>query len=137
MPRSGIRASSYASLVAVAAILLAPRTARADVRVERSEGADSCPDSASFAARIRVNESRSDESLARSTVHFERTPKGYRSSVVTSDGMRRSLADDAASCDGIAEATLAVKLALDLSVAPAPAPAPEPEPALARETPEP
>jgi hypothetical protein len=88
-----------------------------DVRVERREGAESCPDSASFAQRIG-DVPAGARSTSVITVRFERTAKGFRSSVLTADGMQRSLSDDATSCDDLAEATLlAVRLALDLSPA--------------------
>ena len=134
MCHSGIRVW----LAALAAIMVVPRAAGAEVRVERSDGADSCPDGASFATRMRDDAADPATPVRSVTVRFERTPRGYRSSVLTSDGMQRSLADEASSCDGLAEATLlAVKLALDLSDAPASEAAPATAPAPPRETPEP
>lgn len=123
MSRAGSRA--LASVLSFATVIVAPR-ARADVRVERSDGADSCPDNASFATRMRDAAPAPSSAIRDVTVRFERTPNGYRSSVLTSDGRHRTLADDASSCDGLAEATiLAVKLALDPSEPPAaPASAP-------------
>src|SRR4051794_17652871 len=96
--------------------------ARAEVRVERGDGADSCPDGDTFASRIHDGSAPRADASRDVTVRFERTPMGYRSSVFTADGMRRTLVDDAANCDGLTEATLlAVKLALDVSDVPAPA----------------
>lgn len=107
----------------------ASRTARADLRVERSDGADSCPDTASFANRMRDAGAAEPAIATREiTVRFEHAANGYRSSVSTADGKHRSLADDAPNCDGLADATvLAVKLALDLEAAPAITAAPPPE----------
>lgn len=110
----------------------ASRSARADLQVERSDGADSCPDTASFANRMREGGAVPAAGTAEIKVRFEHTPDGYHSWIRMADGKHRSLADDAASCDGLAEATvLAVKLALDLEAAPAvgAAPAPVPSPA--------
>ena len=124
MLRSGTR---VLAIVALVAMVVVPRPARAEVRVERSDGADSCPDSVSFATRMRDGAAAPEPRARSVTVRFERTARGYRSSVLTSDGMQRSLTDEASSCDGLAEATLlAVKLALDLSEADAPALAPAP-----------
>lgn len=124
----GLRAA-LGSVVALVMTLGAPRTARADLHVERSEGAGSCPDTVSFAKRMR--EAGADEpamAAGEITVRFEHTENRYRSWVTTAGGKHRTLADDAPNCDGLAEATtLAVKLALELEGAPAVAPAPPAE----------
>lgn len=121
-----------ATLGAVGALVLAvgaTRTARADIPIERSDGADSCPDTVAFAKRMR--EAGAEEpAMATSgvTVRFEHAGNRYRSWVSMQGGKRRSLADDAPSCDGLAEATvLAVKLALELEAPTAVASAPPPE----------
>ena len=100
-------------------MVAAPRVALADVHVERAGGAESCPDAASFAARLREGGAGAAvDTTGDITVRFERAPTGYRSSVTAADGRHRSLADDAPTCDGLAEATvLAVKLALELEPA--------------------
>lgn len=123
--------------------------AYADVRVERAEGADACPDAASFGARLRELGGGEAEEAPDVDVHvrFERYGGGYRSAVRVASGRERALVDDdepksphGASCDGLAEATsLAVRLALDLyeakpaprlasAVRPADAPGPSPSP---------
>jgi len=104
----------------VASALGGIRDARADIRVERSDGADSCPDAASFVDRVNEGAIEGSVGTRDIKVRFERTVSGYQSWVHTSDGKRRALEDDAATCDGLAEATmLAVKLALDLEPSPA------------------
>lgn len=112
------------SLGALCTMLGASRSARAELQVHRSEGADSCPDTLSFAGRMRDGSvdaaARASASASDIIVRFEHTASGYRSSVIMPDGKRRSLTDDAPTCEGLAEATvLAVKLALDLETAPA------------------
>src|SRR5690349_16870804 len=117
VPFDGVRAA----LVAVAAIVAtfgASRVAHADVRVERSADAESCPDAQSFRERMREGASETGAKSAEITVRFERAGNGYRSLVRVAEGEPRSLVDDAPSCDGLAEATaLAVKLVLDLEAA--------------------
>ena len=117
--------AALGSVVALGLSLTSARTARADVRVERSDDAASCPDTASFADRVRDGAANEPViASTRITVRFERTSGGYRSWVSTAGGKNRSLADDAPSCDGLAEATaLAVKLALELEANPPAAPA--------------
>ena len=92
------RASSVAAIGV--AVLLFPRSARSEVRVERGEGAGACPEGAAFATRMRAD----DDGRPPITVRFERTPKAYRSVVVTAETKQRTLADDGSSCDGLAEA---------------------------------
>jgi hypothetical protein len=106
----------------------ASRTAQADLRVERSDGADSCPDAAAFANRMRdAGAPQPAFATGEITVRFAHTASGFRSWVGTADGKHRSLADDAPTCDGLAEATiLAVKMALELEGAPAVVSAPPP-----------
>jgi hypothetical protein len=144
VPSDGLRVA----LVAVAAVSVtfgASRAAHADVRVERSADAESCPDPQSFRERVRDGggASVSDSKSAEITVRFERVGDGYRSLVRVAEAEPRSLVDDAPNCDGLAEATaLAVKLLLDLEAArpalvvgapPKPAPvAPVSEPVPAR-----
>ena len=115
--------------VALVMTLGASRAARADLHVERTEGADSCPDAVSFAHRVRDAGAEEPAMATRDIrVRFEHAANGYRSWVSTADGKHRSLADDAPNCDGLAEATvLAVKLALEVEPAPAIAPAPPTE----------
>lgn len=112
------RRTIAASIAAVASGVVCMHTARADdVRVERASGAEACPDAASFGTRIGegVVTPGVDARARNVTVRFERTAKGFRSSIVTSDGMQRSLVDDTSSCEGLAEATLlAVRLTLDV-----------------------
>jgi hypothetical protein len=118
----GARAA-IGAIVALVVMIRSPRVARADVHVERAEGADACPDTAALRDRIREVGPAVDAPTAEIKVRFERTKDGYRSSVQVSDGKYRSLVDNAPSCDGVAEATaLAVKLALDLEAARPPAP---------------
>jgi hypothetical protein len=113
------------SLIALGLTLGASRTARADVRVERAADAASCPDTASFADRMRDGAgNETTAATSQITVRFERTTSGFRSWVSTANGKQRSLGDDAPNCDGLAEATvLAVRLALELDAPPAAAPA--------------
>lgn len=98
--------------------------AHAEVRVERSSEAASCPDTAALLERVRDGEApAAHEPLL--IVRFHRTPTGFRASIA-SNGTERSLDDDATSCEGLAEATaVAVKLALDSAATPGP-PAPTP-----------
>ena len=116
----------------------ASRTARADVRVERSDDAASCPDTAAFADRLRDAAAKEPAvATSRISVRFEHTAHGYRSWIRTADGKQRSLADDAPNCDGVAEATvLAVRLALELEAPAVEAPAAE-APAVAAPLPSP
>jgi hypothetical protein len=117
-------------VLALGITLGAARTARAELRVERGEGADTCPDAASFAERMREGGAESQSRGSDLTVRFERTASGFRSWIRRADGKRRTLTDDAPSCDGLAEATLlAATLTLELeTAAPPPSPAPAPEP---------
>jgi hypothetical protein len=108
-------------------ILGAPRTARADLRVERAEGAESCPDAAAFVERMGDGGAPSLTGRGSIEVRFEPTAEGYRARVQMPGGKHRVLADDAPTCDGLAEATaLAVKLAFELDEPPAVAPAASP-----------
>lgn len=114
---------ALASFVAVVASLAGARVAHADVHVERSAEAEACPDAASFESRIRESGEEGATGSSSIEVRFERTMRGYRSLVRTADGKERTIAEDAATCDGLAEATvLAVKLALDLDGARSPDP---------------
>lgn len=120
MELDGVRAAVAATTVVVATFVPA-RLARADVHVERSASAGSCPDPEEF-VRLMGAGGTDDVESSDITVRFERTTEGFRSSVRVSGGPPRSLVDDAPSCDGLAEATaLAVKLALDLEAARPPA----------------
>jgi hypothetical protein len=90
------------------------------LRVERAAGAETCPDPASFEARVREGlASEQKEPSARTVVvRFERKRAGHSAAVRTSDGTLRTLVDDGASCAALADATaLAVRLALDLEPA--------------------
>lgn len=123
----GLR-GAVGSVVTLGVMLASTGTARAELSVERSDGADSCPDTASFAERVR--DGAAESTASEITVRFEHTGSGFRSWVLMAGGKRRSLADDAPTCDGLAEATvLAVKLALDLDREPAIAPPAAPPPA--------
>lgn len=116
--------ATIATIAASSVVLLARSAQADDVRVERASGAEGCPDAASFGARVREGSDRAHEGEPTRdvTVRFERTTKGFRSSVLTSDGMKRSLVDDASTCEPLAEATLlAVRMTLDLAASP-PAP---------------
>ncbi|MBX3209992.1 MAG: hypothetical protein KF764_33490 [Labilithrix sp.] len=116
------------ALVVFAATLGSSGIAHAEVKVERSEGADSCPDAASFAEQVRDGGGEpASDTAADISVRFERTKQGYRSSVRVADGAYRAIVEDAPTCDGVAEAAaLAVKLALDMEAARPVAPAPTP-----------
>jgi hypothetical protein len=117
------------SVVVLATTVGVPRVARADLHVERSGGADSCPDAASFASRLRDGSEEQPADSRDIDVRFERTEKGYHASIIMPNGVHRSLADDASSCDALAEATLlAVRLALDVLDVPANEAAPSPSP---------
>jgi hypothetical protein len=107
-----------ASIVALVTTFAVSRSVHADLRVERADGAGACPDAASFTNLVRAGGSEPPAGPGTITVRFEHTSSGYRSRIVMPDGKHRTLADDASSCDGLAEATvLAVKLALDLETA--------------------
>jgi len=84
-------------------VLAARPASAADIRVERADGAEACPDPNAFQARIREIWSRSSRDLS---IRFGPTRKGFAATVRTSDGMMRSLEDD--SCDALADATLVV-----------------------------
>jgi hypothetical protein len=107
--------AALGSVVALVVTLGVSHAARADVRIEHSDGADSCPDAISFANRLR-EAGAAEPAMARSiTVRFEHAENRYRSWISMGGGKRRSLADDSPNCEGLAEATvLAVKMALEL-----------------------
>jgi hypothetical protein len=90
--------------------------ARADVHVQRSEDAPSCPDAAWVAERLAAESVSSDAEI---TVLFERIEGGHRAVVRSGDGRARTLTDDSADCAGLAEAAyLSVKLALETDPSP-------------------
>lgn len=126
------------AVVAIAMLLRARSAEGAEIRVERSRGAEACPDPVKFEARARESATSASRDVS---IRFARTSTGYASSIRTSDGMSRALEDDA--CDALADATLVVvRLALDVesaSVAPTSSkPTPAPAPAQATtETPAP
>lgn len=95
-----------------AATLLVASRSEAGVRVERTAGAEECPEPAAFAERVKTARDVS--------VRFTRTGAGYVSVVSTAGGMARRLEDP--TCAALADATLVVvKLALEV-----PAATPEP-----------
>lgn len=99
---------------AMAAVLSARSASAAEIRVDRSKGAEACPDPAKFEARARESAKSSSRDV---DVRFARTRTGYASSIRTSDGMVRAIEDVA--CDALADATLViVRLALDVESAP-------------------
>jgi hypothetical protein len=114
--RDGCARIAFAIGACFACSSIGARSARAaEVHVERAEGAGTCPDAAAIEARVQDGAIGRDARTRAVTVTFERTTRGYRSTIRTPDGLQRSLADDATTCDGLAEATvLAVRLALEV-----------------------
>ncbi len=131
---SSIRGPSV--LAAVVGLLVA-RGARADplpaLEVQRSPAAYDCPDARTLAAGVEAKMKRPalDPSSAGPpafTVQIDRTTKGYSATVLAS-GRLRSIADDGASCAGLADA-LEITLAILLDEeAPQPPTGPPPRPA--------
>jgi len=128
--------------VAVLSVVLLTARARADepvsqLVVERTEGAEECPDVQELAARVQRIRERTDLGRAAYRVTFSRGPTGLGVSITAEpSGRARMLTSGDATCDAIANAA-AVTLALLFDAEPAAPPARPAPPAPDRAPPKP
>jgi hypothetical protein len=98
--------------------------AAAALHVERTPGAESCPDSAELGARVEAIRGQPSTAMPGYSVRFARDGRVYSAQLRAETSSLRSLESKADDCQALAQAT-AVTLALLYDAMPSP-PAPEP-----------